>query len=169
MQSGCCGGGDKRLCDGLWTTELQWQVFLRCVVPFLSPSNQSARSQFIEISLSLCVWCSTLKTLVWCYRFFCSSAFKPVTAPSHSLSICMATLYQASCCCPFLSSCWILIITFKGKRLQSSFIKCPYWEEASRCPTPTQAAPLHLNTSDLQSGSNLPFQVWTEITYGRRR
>lgn len=40
-------------------------------------------------------------------------------------------LYGASCCCcPFLSSCWILIITLKGKRLQSPFIKCAHWEEA---------------------------------------
>lgn len=30
----------------------------------------------------------------------------------------------ASCCCLVLPSCWILIITFKGKRHLSSFIKC---------------------------------------------
>lgn len=89
-----------------------------------------------------------LQTLVWCCRF-CFSASWPVAAPSHSLSICMATLYQASCCCPFLSSCWILIITFKGKRLQSSFIKCSFWEEASRRPTPTQASSsLHFCSAD---------------------
>lgn len=168
VQPSSCGGGDKRLCEGLWTTELQWQVQMTFYFPFyierdqfsfFPPSNQSVRSQFIGFELGR-VMCSALK--LWSdvsSLFFC---IQP--APSHSLSICMATLYQASCCCPFLSSCWILIITFKGKRLQSSFIKCLYWEEASPCPTPTLAALLLLNISVL-----LVFQLWRQITYGRKR
>ncbi len=91
------------------------------------------------------------------FVFFC---ILTCCLPSHSMSICMATLYQASCCCPFLSSHWILITTFKGKHLQSSFIKCSHWEEASRCPALTYAAALLFCKPAAFPFSNLIFQVW---------
>lgn len=102
-----CGGGHKRLRKSLWTTELQWQVqmtfyfifTLKVSDPFLSLSNQSVRFQFRGFELVHVMF--RLKTLIWCYSSFFFH-IRPVAEPSHFVCICMAALYQASCCRPFL-------------------------------------------------------------------
>lgn len=101
-----CGRGDKRPCEGLWTTELQWQhpvmfYFVIKVInylPFFLAINQST-PKWDGFSLSLYVWCSTLT--LWSdvtgFCFPCPNRLLTLPRPC----TCMATFYQASCCCPF--------------------------------------------------------------------